>query len=91
MTNSNQSIFSVKFKKISAEFEVSSSSVRCVTGDTIHFDISVENLRAYVQTKSNNILFNFYQNNELYQATITSKHCISILNFLKESLSCDNS
>ncbi len=77
----NQSIFSIKFEKYTAELEISESSVRCVTGDIIHFDIPMYSLRAYVQTSHNTILFSFYQD-ELKQTTITSKHCISILKYL---------
>ena len=76
-----QSIFSVKFEKYSAELEISESSIRCVTGDIIHFDIHMDELRAYMQTNHNTILFSFYQNKSK-QITITSKHCISILNNL---------
>ena len=78
----NQSIFSVKFERYTAELEVSESYMRCVTGDIIHFDIPRDELRAYVQTTHNTILFSFYQDNELFQITITSKHCISILKYL---------
>ena len=77
----NQSIFSVKFEKYSAELEISESSIRCVTVDVIHFDIPMDNFRAYMQTNHNTILFCFYQD-ELKQITITSKHCISILRYL---------
>ena len=78
----NQSIFSVKFEKYMAELEINESSIRCVTGDVLHFDIPISELRAYVQSSSNKILFSFYQDNELFQITITSKHCISIIKYL---------
>lgn len=77
----NKSIFSVKFEKYTAELEISELSLRCVTGDIIHFDIRMNNLRAYVQISHNTILFSFYQD-ELFQITITSKYCISILKHL---------
>ena len=77
----NQSIFSIKFEKYTAELEISELSLRCVTGDIVHFDISMDDLRAYVQTTHNKILFSFYQN-KLLQIAITSKHCISILKHL---------
>ncbi len=77
----NQSIFSIKFEKYTAELEISESSLRCVTGDIIHFDITINQLRAYMQTNHNTILFSFYQD-ELKQITISSKHCISINKFL---------
>ncbi len=51
----NQSIFSIKFEKYSAELEISESSLRCVTGDITHFDIPMDNLRVYVQTSYNKI------------------------------------
>ena len=84
----NQSIFSIKFEKYTAELEInesSESSVRCVTGDIIHFDIPINHLRAYVQIFHNTILFSFYQD-ELKQTTITSKHCISIIKYLDSLL-----
>ncbi len=76
----NQSIFSIKFEKYTAELEIS-ESIKCVTGDIIHFDIPMDNLRAYAQISHNTVLFSFYQD-ELKQITITSKHCISILKCL---------
>lgn len=79
--NEIQSIFSIKFEKYTAELEISELSLRCVTGDIIHFDIQINQLRAYIQTTHNTILFSFYKN-ELYQVTISSKHCISILKYL---------
>jgi len=79
--NETQSIFSIKFEKYLAELEISELSIRCVTGDIIHFDIPINQLRVYVQSSSNKILFSFYQN-KLKQITITSKHCISILKYL---------
>jgi len=78
---SNQSIFSIKFEKYTAELEISESSLRCVTGDIIHFDIPMERLRAYVQISHNTVLFSFYQD-KLFQVMISSKHCISILKCL---------
>jgi len=81
----NQSIFSIKFEKYTAELEISELSLRCVTGDIIHFDIPMDSLRAYVQTNHNKILFSFYQD-KFKQTTITSKHCISIIKFLDSLL-----
>ena len=57
----NQSIFSIKFEKHTAELEISELSLRCITGDIIHFDIPIDDLRAYVQTTHDKILFSFYQ------------------------------
>lgn len=84
--NETQSIFSVKFEKYTAELEIIESSLRCVTGDIVHFDIPMDDLRAYVQTAHNLILFSFYQYNELLQITTSSKHCISILKHLDSLL-----
>ena len=81
----NQSIFSIKFEKYTAELEISELSIRCVTGNIVHFDIPINQLRAYVQISHNTILFSFYKN-ELYQVVISSKHCISILNNLDSFL-----
>ncbi len=78
--NQNQSIFSIKFEKYTAELEIN-ESIRCVTGDVIHFNIPMNRLRAYVQISHNTVLFSFYQD-ELKQTTITSKHCINILKCL---------
>jgi len=80
--NQNQSIFSIKFEKYTSELEISESSIRCITGDTVHFDIPINDLRVYVQTKHNKILFSFYQNDISKQITISSKHCISIIKYL---------
>ena len=77
----DQSIFPIKFEKYSAELEINKSGLKCVTGDIIHFDIPMDKLRAYVQTAHNKILFNFYRD-KLFQVTITSKCCISILKYL---------
>lgn len=81
--NNNNSIFSIKFQKISSELEIGESFLKCITGDTVHFDIPMNNLRTFMQTKPDSILFNFYQNDEMYKVTITSKHCISIIKFLE--------
>jgi len=81
----NQLIFSVKFEKYTAELEISELSLRCVTGDVIHFDIPMDDLRTYVQISHNTILFSFYQD-ELKQITISSKHCISIIKYLDSFL-----
>lgn len=78
----SQSIFSIKFEKYTAELEINKSSIKCVTGDIVHFDIPINQLRAYMQTKHNKILFDFYQDNESKQITISSKHCISIIKYL---------
>ena len=83
MNENSQSIFSVKFQKISAELEINDDFLRCVTGDTLHFEISTNDLRTYVQSRPNTILFNFYQNNQLFQASITSKHCNNIIKSLE--------
>ena len=83
LDDTDESIFSVKFQKISSELEINESSLKCITGDTVHFDIPISNLRTFMQTKPHSILLNFYQNDELFQATITSKHCISIIKFLE--------
>jgi len=77
----NQSIFSIKFEKYTAELEINELFLKCITGDIIHFDIPMDELRVYVQISYNKILFNFYRD-KLFQVTISSKHCISILKYL---------
>jgi len=77
----NQSIFSIKFEKYTAKLEINESSLKCVTGEIIHFNIPMDKLQAYMQTAHNKILFNFYKD-KLFQVTITSKHCISTLKHL---------
>jgi len=79
--NETKSIFSIKFEKYTAELEISKLSLKCVTGNVTHFNIPMDKLRVYVQTSHNTILFNFYQD-KLFQVTISSKHCISILKYL---------
>ncbi len=77
----NKSIFSIKFEKYTAELEISELSLQCITGDVIHFDIPLNELRTYVQISHNTILFSFYQS-KLKQITISSKYCISIIKYL---------
>jgi len=38
----NQSIFSIKFEKYTAELEINKSSLKCVTGEIIHFNIPLQ-------------------------------------------------
>ena len=78
----NQSIFSIKFEKYSAELEISKLFIKYVTGNIIHFDIPMDKLRVYMQTSHNKILFSFYQNHKAFQITKSSKHCISIIKYL---------
>jgi len=79
--NKNQSIFSIKFEKYTAELEISELSLRCVMGDITHWDIPLNDLREYMQSNHNKILFCFYQGKP-FQITISSRHCISILKYL---------
>ncbi len=81
----NQQIFAVKIDRVAAELEVDDSKIRCITGNTVHFDVSKRDFRSFVHTKSNTILLNFYKDNEeLFQATVTSKHCLSIVKSLEQ-------
>ncbi len=77
-------IISVKVNNVSAELEISHNTIKCITGDTIHFEISPENLRSFLHIRANKILLNFVQNDELYQTTITSKHCLNIIKGLEQ-------
>lgn len=85
MNDSDQdsdSIFSVEIEKTNAELEVSDSSISCVSGETTHFDFTWNELRAYIQSTHKTILFNFYKNNQLFKAVISSKYCIRIMKHL---------
>ncbi len=76
-------IIAVKVNDVSAELEISHNAIKCITGDTIHFEIAYENLRSFLHIRANKILLNFMQDGKLFQTTITSKHCLSILKSLK--------
>lgn len=80
--NSNQTLFTVKFQKILSELEINESTIKCVTGKTTHFEIDRDELRSFIPISSSKILINFYSKNELYQVTISSKHCINIMKSL---------
>ena len=79
----NQTIFAVKINDMSAELEIDSSKIKCITGNTVHFEALLSDLRSFVHVKSNQILLNFYQKNQLVQCTITSKHSLSVISVLK--------
>lgn len=57
-------IIAVKINDISAELEISQNAIKCVTGDTVHFEISYENISTFLHTRANKILLNFVQNDE---------------------------
>ena len=57
----NQTIFAVKINDMSAELEIDSSKIKCITGNTVHFEALLSDLRSFVHVKSNQILLNFYQ------------------------------
>jgi len=76
-------IFSIKTSnKQIAELELTESSIKCIIGNDIQFDILVKYLRSYAQIRPNHILFNFFQNDQLYQVVIISKNCMNIINIL---------
>jgi len=81
-----KSIFTVKLEKISAELEIDDNMIKCVSGNTTHFEISKDNFRSFLHLKPDKILLNFTQMemNKLYQITLSSKHTLSILSILKE-------
>ncbi len=80
----SRQIFAVKINDVSAELEITATKIKCLTGSTTHFEISVKSLRSFLHVKANKILLNFIQNDELYQTTITSRHCLKILKSLRE-------
>ena len=80
----NQTIFAVKINDMSAELEIDNSKIKCITGNTVHFEALLSDLRSFVHVKSNQILLNFYQKNQLVQCTITSKHCLSITKSIED-------
>lgn len=79
----DKTIFSVKTSnKQIAELEITESSIKCLTGNTIHFDILINDIRSYVQIRPNHILFNFYNNSQLFQVILISKKYMNIINIL---------
>ncbi|MCJ8307365.1 MAG: hypothetical protein HRU07_09990 [Nitrosopumilus sp.] len=84
--NQDNSIFDVNINGINAELEITNTHIKCVTGDTVHFEISMKKLRSFQPINPNKILFNIYQHleEELFQVIFTSKHCNSITNLLNE-------
>ncbi len=80
----DKTIFTVQIEKISAELEVGDGIIKCISGNTIHFEISRKELRSYLHLKRNKFLLNFTQRGSLYQITISSKHILSILSILKK-------
>lgn len=83
-------IIAVKINNISAELELSQHTIKCITGETVHFEISYENLRSFLHVRANKILLNFIQNDELFQTTITSKHCLNIIKYLEQKIIIQN-
>lgn len=78
-----QSIFEVKITKVTAELEISNSKIRCITGNTTHFDILKENLRAVQKIEKNKILLHFHdEDNQLTQCTISSKYAEKIIELI---------
>ncbi len=77
-------IFTVKIEKIPAELEVDNDIIKCISGNTTHFEINRKNLRSFLHLKPNKILLNFTHQDLLHQITISSKHTLSVLSALDE-------
>jgi len=81
----DKAIFTIIIEKVPAELEIDDDIIKCISGDTIHFEITRQELRSFLHLKPNKILLNFTQKDSLYQITISSKHTLSVLSALKES------
>ena len=42
----NQTIFAVKINDMSAELEIDNSKIKCITGNTVHFEALLSDLRS---------------------------------------------
>ena len=75
-----QKIYKVKIDDITAELEFTENSMLCTTGDTVHFDVSLngKGLRAYKFQKPNKIALNIYENSKLKFIRLTSKYAVDI-------------
>ncbi|MCE2507396.1 MAG: hypothetical protein J4F36_13220, partial [Nitrosopumilaceae archaeon] len=43
----NQQIFKVKFDNIPSELQFNDDNMSCLTGDTVHFEVPYDKIRAY--------------------------------------------
>ena len=75
-----QKIYKVKIDDTPAELEFTENSMLCSTGETIHFDVSLDGkgLRAYKFQKPNKIALNIYENSKLRFVKLTSKYAVDI-------------
>ncbi len=81
-----QKIFKVKIDGISAELEINDISLSCVTGETVHFDVSHNNIRAYEFQKPDKIVLDIYKNSKMYFIKMTSKYSVEIIETIKTSV-----
>lgn len=78
-----QKIFKVKIDGISAEFDINDEFISCISGETVHFKISYNNIRAYEFQKPDKIVLNVYKNSKMYFIKMTSKYAIEITETIK--------
>jgi len=78
-----QKIFKVKIDGISAEFDINEKSISCVSGETVHFKISCNDIRAYEFQKPDKIVLNVYKNSKMYFIKMTSKYAVEITETIK--------
>lgn len=76
-------IFKVKIYGMSAELEFTEKSLTCITGDTVHFDVTFSDIRVYEFQKPNKIALNFYKDFKMLFLRLTSKNALSIVDTLK--------
>ena len=75
-----QQIYKVKIDDTPAELEFTENSMLCTTGETIHFDVSLDGkgLRAYKFQKPNKIVLNIHVDSKLRFVKLTSKYAVDI-------------
>ena len=78
-----QKIFKVKIDGISAEFEINEEFISCISGETVHFKILYNNIRAYEFQKPDKIILNIYKNSKMYLIKMTSKYAVEIIETIK--------
>jgi len=75
-------IFKVKIDDVNAELKLE-TSIYCIVGDNVLFDIPFSSVRAFEFPKPNKITMNFYKDEKLHFIKFSSKFAIKISDFLR--------
>ncbi len=78
-----QKIFKVKIDGISAEFEINDEIISCISGQTVHFKISYNDIRAYEFQKPDKIVLNVYKDSKMHFIKMTSNYAVEIMETIK--------